>query len=111
MSFIFVFVCYFFGLHQKNLISPDILILSGKKLPFDGLIDALSCYDIWNQEIIVKTADDPNGRVVLGPNEPIFLRRTVGMLFVFFLLGKFSGNSQVREFYPPKNQPTKTCTS
>ena len=26
------------------------------------------------KEIIVKTADDPNGRVVLGPNEPIFLR-------------------------------------
>ncbi|CAK9038084.1 Myosin-6 (AtMYA2) [Durusdinium trenchii] len=27
-----------------------------------------------DKEIIVKTADDPNGRVVLGPNEPIFLR-------------------------------------
>ena len=26
------------------------------------------------QEIIVKTAEDPNGRLVLGPNEPIFLR-------------------------------------
>ncbi|CAE7743856.1 XI-2 [Symbiodinium sp. CCMP2456] len=26
------------------------------------------------KEIIVKTAEDPNGRLVLGPNEPIFLR-------------------------------------
>jgi len=27
-----------------------------------------------DKEIIVKTVDDPNGRIVLGPNEPIFLR-------------------------------------
>eukprot|EP00440_Ansanella_granifera_P071094 gb/GFBE01077158.1/.p1 GENE.gb/GFBE01077158.1/~~gb/GFBE01077158.1/.p1 ORF type:complete len:1701 (+),score=509.72 gb/GFBE01077158.1/:1-5103(+) len=27
-----------------------------------------------DKEIIVKTAEDPNGRIVLGPNEPIFLR-------------------------------------
>ena len=26
----------------------------------------------------MKTADDPNGRVVLGPNEPIFLRKGGG---------------------------------
>eukprot|EP00930_Biecheleria_cincta_P008752 TRINITY_DN1102_c0_g4_i1.p1 TRINITY_DN1102_c0_g4~~TRINITY_DN1102_c0_g4_i1.p1 ORF type:complete len:1698 (-),score=377.82 TRINITY_DN1102_c0_g4_i1:140-5233(-) len=27
-----------------------------------------------DKEIIVKTAEDPNGRVVLAPNEPVFLR-------------------------------------
>ena len=58
----------------------------------------------------MKTADDPNGRVVLGPNEPIFLRRTVGMLF-FVSFGEIKGTGPVREFSPPKNQPTKTCTS
>ncbi|CAJ1420673.1 unnamed protein product, partial [Effrenium voratum] len=28
------------------------------------------------KEIIVKTAEDPNSRIVLGPHEPIFLRTT-----------------------------------
>ena len=36
----------------------------------------------------MKTADDPNGRVVLGPNEPIFLRRTRGRHLFFFFGGK-----------------------
>ena len=75
---------------------------------FDGLIAALSCYDIWNQEIIVKTADDPNGRVVLGPNEPIFLRRTVGMLFVFFFFwGNFQGTVRWGNFPLQKTNQQK----
>lgn len=62
--------------------SVDIGIMSNQYAQ-GTLIWAKHAEEVWIQaeiitstdkEIIIRTVDDPNGRVVLGPNEPIFLR-------------------------------------
>eukprot|EP00420_Gonyaulax_spinifera_P008864 CAMPEP_0197938856 /NCGR_PEP_ID=MMETSP1439-20131203/118823_1 /TAXON_ID=66791 /ORGANISM="Gonyaulax spinifera, Strain CCMP409" /LENGTH=97 /DNA_ID=CAMNT_0043561945 /DNA_START=114 /DNA_END=403 /DNA_ORIENTATION=+ len=52
-----------------------------------------------DKEIIVKTAEEPDGRIILAPNEPIFLRTTD--MFTTEGLSVFDDLTQLTHLHEP----------